>query len=1098
MTSGVTALFTIGLVILITQVWKVVELSGPGAYVAEVLIFAGIIAPSVTAFRKSTSLFHFAIVLVPLWLVDMWLEHHVRMQGQRAVWMYPPGTFIWKIDPVPLRFFITLGFDALLVGPVCLWLARLVALVIRRKGPAPVPEHAYPAAWREAPAQKPKRDAGFYILWILGACYGGYLVALLVGGLGPAPWPRQARDLFEMTYANGLLAADTAGKIWLMAALAFLGAYNKDVRFAATLALAVGHAVSVGASLVFYALGSVHRDFLLMSAIVDGVMIVGFIIIMVMRRKALGGITPDAVPANFSLPAAVWRGVLYACALVAVASLAAIITLRALDHPLAVPDPTVGNTMTLHVTLALVLVLMARSQTARDVLTNVVLSSLGLAIALGVILLAFGDVTGTRAALVIRVLLFGGLAVALAFARRLYVNVEVGLTSFGPPSAAAIEAMHDTLFPDEDPADVVQAVDRYAGTIHGRKRGLLNFPFWLVEMVFPRFYGLRPAFSSMSRDERRWFLQRKLIRDARARKRAFFPEIAEVAFQLGVAAQSMVLFASYGGNARRARIGYVPPGARDRLQCDGATAPPPSLSPAPVPKDHQDPANWRVDPPVPRKIPAPRVTTAVGLTALPDEVDFLVIGSGPGGAVAAYRLAAAVPTARIGIVERGARLNPAEDFNERELEMIAKLYKEGGLQQTKRADMFILQGECVGGTSVINNAVCFRMPARVRAQWSSLGWDLSQLDQAYDDIKAELGIAPVATDGVNTVMRAAFERGVQAVPGLTAPQVVEVTGGAGAIGDGLWNLGNKYNGKRSMLETFIPWAEARGAVVAPQTSAVAFERSGRKATKVVLRSVAGRLRSVKVKRAVVVAGGVISSSHFLMRSGVGGDVGHGMSCNFALPCAFDLGQQVHGFDGEQITMAAADAQDRAVFETYFNPPGAFALTVPFHFDRHRDVMERYQSLGVFGALVGSEPNGLISRQVDLINGHPFEWRMGATDAAHVAFALETLVRLARGAGARTAILPTRPGIELPLDDPSVDAFVRMLRSRPLGMTDLLVNTAHPQGGNARVVDTDFRVHGMDNVFVTDASMFPTSVTVNPQWTIMAMASLAAKRVVALT
>ena len=48
----------------------------------------------------------------------------------------------------------------------------------------------------------------------------------------------------------------------------------------------------------------------------------------------------------------------------------------------------------------------------------------------------------------------------------------------------------------------------------------------------------------------------------------------------------------------------------------------------------------------------------------------------------------------------------------------------------------------------------------------------------------------------------------------------------------------------------------------------------------------------------------------------------------------------------------------------------------------------------------------------------------------------------------------------------------------------------------RVVDGTFRVEGFDNVFVADASLFPSTITVNPQWTIMALSSLAAKSVLA--
>ena len=50
--------------------------------------------------------------------------------------------------------------------------------------------------------------------------------------------------------------------------------------------------------------------------------------------------------------------------------------------------------------------------------------------------------------------------------------------------------------------------------------------------------------------------------------------------------------------------------------------------------------------------------------------------------------------------------------------------------------------------------------------------------------------------------------------------------------------------------------------------------------------------------------------------------------------------------------------------------------------------------------------------------------------------------------------------------------------------------------STRVVNGDFRVEGYENVYVADASVFPTSIGVNPQWTIMAMSALAAQKVLA--
>jgi choline dehydrogenase-like flavoprotein len=47
-----------------------------------------------------------------------------------------------------------------------------------------------------------------------------------------------------------------------------------------------------------------------------------------------------------------------------------------------------------------------------------------------------------------------------------------------------------------------------------------------------------------------------------------------------------------------------------------------------------------------------------------------------------------------------------------------------------------------------------------------------------------------------------------------------------------------------------------------------------------------------------------------------------------------------------------------------------------------------------------------------------------------------------------------------------------------------------------VVGPDFKVHGTDNLFVADSSVFPTNTGVNPQHTIMAVAMHAATKIAA--
>jgi choline dehydrogenase-like flavoprotein len=241
-----------------------------------------------------------------------------------------------------------------------------------------------------------------------------------------------------------------------------------------------------------------------------------------------------------------------------------------------------------------------------------------------------------------------------------------------------------------------------------------------------------------------------------------------------------------------------------------------------------------------------------------------------------------------------------------------------------------------------------------------------------------------------------------------------------------------------------------------------------------------------------------------MRSNAGGPfVGKNLASNFAFPVTFEFDREIRAFDGDQITIAALDPLLRSAFETYFNPPATFSITsVPFFFDRRDKMMAQYRNLVNFGSLIGSETRGIVLRKPDLIQGRPFDWTLGRTDEANIKYSLKTLLELGQLAGARKAILPTKPGIELDLTKRGIiNDYAAAMENYPLRITDLYIGTAHAQGGNrmaaqtsnegaTMVVDDQFRVRGYENVFVADASIFPTSITVNPQWTIMALSTLA--------
>jgi hypothetical protein len=108
-----------------------------------------------------------------------------------------------------------------------------------------------------------------------------------------------------------------------------------------------------------------------------------------------------------------------------------------------------------------------------------------------------------------------------------------------------------------------------------------------------------------------------------------------------------------------------------------------------------------------------------------------------------------------------------------------------------------------------------------------------------------------------------------------------------------------------------------------------------------------------------------------------------------------------------------------------------------------------------------------------------------------------LARMWFAVGARSLITSHRdvPEIRNKFD---IAALKDAVRNNP---DSLMLGSAHPQGGNRMgnnsgcVVDSDCKVHGFDNLYVCDASVFPTALGVNPQLTVMALATITADKIV---
>jgi choline dehydrogenase-like flavoprotein len=153
----------------------------------------------------------------------------------------------------------------------------------------------------------------------------------------------------------------------------------------------------------------------------------------------------------------------------------------------------------------------------------------------------------------------------------------------------------------------------------------------------------------------------------------------------------------------------------------------------------------------------------------------------------------------------------------------------------------------------------------------------------------------------------------------------------------------------------------------------------------------------------------------------------------------------------------------------------------------------------FGVVVGSGNDGSVKHAL-IGEGPELDYEPSPSDRARLIDGMKLAGRIAFAAGAERVMPPTFGYLEI-----TSEAQLADLDEDVRAHGDLLVNSAHPQGGNPMsrdpekgVVDERFRVRHdgepLENLYVADASVFPSSVTVNPQLTVMALASYAAQTI----
>jgi choline dehydrogenase-like flavoprotein len=497
------------------------------------------------------------------------------------------------------------------------------------------------------------------------------------------------------------------------------------------------------------------------------------------------------------------------------------------------------------------------------------------------------------------------------------------------------------------------------------------------------------------------------------------------------------------------------------------------------------------------------------------ETDVCIIGSGAAGGVLAYVLSKERKRDVL-VLEKGPYVHP-EAFTNREIDMVSGLYLDGGMQLTLDFVMHVLQGSCVGGSTTVNNAICFQLKdipegEGVLDEWERRGATLDRdaLYRSYDEVARVIEPAEIPEDRMNLGARL-LEEGYRAWSDKSG---VDLQNGRfllnfkECLGAGYCNIGCRYNRKLSTLVSYLPKAAETGRLqILPDCQAERIVRRGHRAVEVkCLWTGDTKPRTIRIRaNTIVVAAGAVASSALLTRSWIlNPAIGRGISFNAGglIHAQFDekdYPDGVNSYNGIQMCNYIRGPEGKFYIESLFNPPMALALSMPGWFEEHFENMRRSRFFATAGVIVGTEPVGELETDI-LLGGHKVNFAIDhdtGQDWRRVVSGLRMAAEFYLAAGAKR-VLPSA-SIAMEIKRKKDLAKLRDLKPR-----EFYHGSSHPQGGNAMTGDAgEGAVNGrfqvidefgrpIENLYVCDASVFPTSLGINPQWTIMAIADYAAR------
>ena len=476
---------------------------------------------------------------------------------------------------------------------------------------------------------------------------------------------------------------------------------------------------------------------------------------------------------------------------------------------------------------------------------------------------------------------------------------------------------------------------------------------------------------------------------------------------------------------------------------------------------------------------------------VPESIEVAVIGSGSGGGVAANLLN---ENYEVGIFEKGSYAN-RETNNE--TFGYHNFYETYAMQQTRGYKVLLLAGSSIGGGTSINWTTSLRTPDNILNEWDSLTgqnnyFNSSNFKSSMDFICKQLNVS----EANNRIPR----KEIKLAEGLSQSQISYKIIPRNASNDqclesGFSTFGHSDESINSSYQTWFPEDKFNSQNVYSNTSVKYLTISKGKATHINVEK-NGKVQQIAVDK-VVLAAGSLNTPKILLNSGYKNKhLGQHLKLHPVSGVAGKFSEEQKPWAG---TMQGIYSDDYLFMKDNYGylleglpmHPSLFFPFFPNNNDNFEDFIKSYNYWSGSIVLTSDKSSGSI---INKNPQHLWDYNLNDFDHSNLLHGLENLVRANYLAGAEEIMVAASPTMHWKKSsNVNIEDFINKIRAIKNAPFRILLGSAH-QMGTARinpnpeqgVVDLDGKVHGLENVYIVDASTFPRCSGVNPMISIQSM------------